>query len=50
MAASLALKANITYVDVQLKLKANQLTAYRKTEVDDLITPKATITYVNGKF
>ena len=33
----------------QLALKANQATTYTKTEVDNLLTPKATVTYVNDQ-
>ncbi|MFM7989464.1 MAG: hypothetical protein ACKPKO_60135, partial [Candidatus Fonsibacter sp.] len=47
--ATLALKADVTYVDNQLTFKANQTTTYTKTEVNDLLTPKATITYVDGQ-
>ena len=36
-------------MDNALALKANQSTTYTKTEVDGLLTPKATVSYVDDK-
>ena len=43
----LAYKANIVDVDGQVALKANQSTTYTKIETDNLLTPKATTSYVD---
>ena len=40
-------KADITYVDDGLTQKADKETTYTKTEVDNLLSPKATTEYVN---
>ena len=47
MHAALALKADSTYTDEQLLMKANQRTTYTKNEADALLTPKATTSYVD---
>ncbi|MFM7977905.1 MAG: hypothetical protein ACKPKO_01205 [Candidatus Fonsibacter sp.] len=49
MTAAISLKANITYVDNQFTFKAIQSTTYTQTQVNDLLTPKATITCVHGQ-
>ena len=49
MTAALALKANIKYVENQLTFKDHQTTTYMKTEVDDLLRSKPTITYIDLK-
>ena len=41
-------KATISYV-AQLELKTNQSTAYTKTETNNLLTPKATVAYVDAQ-
>ena len=41
--------ASVTYVDGQLTMKANQATTYTKTETDNMLTPKATVTYVDNQ-
>ena len=46
---AIALKADTTYVDGQLELKADKLTTYTKTQVDALLEPKATTEYVDGE-
>ena len=45
--AALALKADKIYVDGQLVLKANQDTTYTKSEVNNLLAPKTTTSYVD---
>ena len=47
ISGAVAPKADKTYVDEQLALKADKSTTYTKTEVDGLVSPKADKSYVD---
>ena len=48
MTAALALKAD-KFTTYTLAMKANQCTTYTKTETGNLLTPKATTSYVDAQ-